>query len=315
MTVLATDPAGADDPLTYEFDCDGDGTYALAQASNTFDCSFDDGPSDWTIKVRVTDDDGASDTEQVDIHVDNRAPTGVFSTTSPVFEGSPSTLSWTAYDDPSTADDIGRSSVPVRLRRPCRLSGRPVQHRVDDSTSTCTFFDEGLVWRRWPLDRQRQRGPDGRWLRHGPQRRPDGQCRRRRHRRRGIDLHRRRLVHRSGCGHLDGNGRLRRRLRLQPLTLIGKTFQLSHTYADGPNAYTVSVTVDDGDGGSHTDTLTVTVTNVVPTIALSGAATTNEGATYSLTLGAITDSGDDDVTGYIVHWGDGSARRRSAPTA
>ena len=46
------------------------------------------------------------------------------------------------------------------------------------------------------------------------------------------------------------------------------------------------------------------MTNVAPTIVLSGAATTNEGSTYSLTLGAVTDPGLDTVTAYIVHWGD-----------
>ena len=57
---------------------------------------------------------------------------------------------------------------------------------------------------------------------------------------------------------------------------------------------------------SGTDTIAITVTNVAPTIAVSGAATTNEGAVYSLTLGAVTDPGVDTVTSYIVHWGDGT---------
>ena len=45
--------------------------------------------------------------------------------------------------------------------------------------------------------------------------------------------------------------------------------------------------------------------NVAPTIAVSGAASVNEGATYSLTLGAVTDPGADTVSSYIVNWGDG----------
>jgi PKD repeat protein len=51
----------------------------------------------------------------------------------------------------------------------------------------------------------------------------------------------------------------------------------------------------------------VTVTNVVPTIALSGAATITAGATYTLTLGTVTDPGADTVTSYIVNWGDGTS--------
>jgi hypothetical protein len=39
---------------------------------------------------------------------------------------------------------------------------------------------------------------------------------------------------------------------------------------------------------------------------LNGAASVDEGSPYMLTLGAVTDPGDDTVTQYIVHWGDGS---------
>ena len=56
--------------------------------------------------------------------------------------------------------------------------------------------------------------------------------------------------------------------------------------------------------------LVVTVDNVPPTIALTGNATVNEGSSYSLTLGAITDPGPDTVTGYTVHWGDGATTGR-----
>ena len=45
---------------------------------------------------------------------------------------------------------------------------------------------------------------------------------------------------------------------------------------------------------------------MAPTIAISGAASVNEGSAYSLTLGAVTDPGTDTVSSYIVHWGDGS---------
>src|SRR5207247_3284490 len=79
----------------------------------------------------------------------------------------------------------------------------------------------------------------------------------------------------------------------------------SHTYADGPNDYTVSVTVTDKDGASDTKSFSVHVDNVAPTIAISGAASVNERSTYSLTLGAVTDPGQDTVSNYLVHWGDG----------
>ena len=63
--------------------------------------------------------------------------------------------------------------------------------------------------------------------------------------------------------------------------------------------------------------------NVAPTIALSGNASINEGASYSLTLGAITDPGADTVTQWLIDWGDGTSgttprtapRRTRMPTA
>src|SRR5207247_3362476 len=80
----------------------------------------------------------------------------------------------------------------------------------------------------------------------------------------------------------------------------------SHTYADGPNDHTVTLTVDDG-SDSTSKTFSVHVNNVAPSIAISGAASVNEGSSYSLTLGAVTDPGTDTMTSYVVHWGDGQS--------
>ena len=53
------------------------------------------------------------------------------------------------------------------------------------------------------------------------------------------------------------------------------------TYADGPSSHNPSVTVSDGDGGSDCDSVAVTVTNVAPSIAISGAANVDEGSLYT----------------------------------
>ena len=88
------------------------------------------------------------------------------------------------------------------------------------------------------------------------------------------------------------------------------------SFADGPNSSTVSAsaTDDDADTGAA-DTQSVTVNNVAPSIAISGAASVNEGSAYSLTLGAVTDPGDDTVTSWIVHWGDGNSNTYSTDGA
>jgi uncharacterized delta-60 repeat protein len=82
----------------------------------------------------------------------------------------------------------------------------------------------------------------------------------------------------------------------------------THTYADGPNVGNVTVDLVDEDGTflNRANALSVSVSNVAPTIAISGAGSTNEGSSYSLTLGAVTDPGTDTVSSYIVHWGDGA---------
>ena len=75
---------------------------------------------------------------------------------------------------------------------------------------------------------------------------------------------------------------------------------------DDEGTYEVTLTVTDGDGGVGTDTATIVVNNVAPTIVLSGATNVDEGASYGLTLGTITDPGADTVTQWIVDWGDGT---------
>ena len=52
----------------------------------------------------------------------------------------------------------------------------------------------------------------------------------------------------------------------------------NHTYADGPATRTVTVTVTDKNGASGQATFTISVNNVAPTIAISGAASVNEAA-------------------------------------
>ena len=49
---------------------------------------------------------------------------------------------------------------------------------------------------------------------------------------------------------------------------------MTHTYADGRHNYTISATATDEDGTyAAGNTVAVTVNNVAPTLAISGAAT------------------------------------------
>lgn len=93
------------------------------------------------------------------------------------------------------------------------------------------------------------------------------------------------------------------------------TLTLSHKYEDGAATYAVVVNVTDVAGDSASDAFTVTVINVAPRIALSGASSTGRGSSYSLNLGAITDPGTDSVSEYRIDWGDGSPIQTVAASA
>ena len=89
----------------------------------------------------------------------------------------------------------------------------------------------------------------------------------------------------------------------QPLTLSGQTFAFSHVYADS-GIFTVTVNVADDDGGVGSDTATVTVNNVAPSVNAGADATINEGGTFT-SAGSFTDPGADGWTA-SVDYGDGS---------
>ena len=90
-------------------------------------------------------------------------------------------------------------------------------------------------------------------------------------------------------------------------TVNGNPTSVTHTFADGPGTRTISATATDEDGTFNAgNTVTVTVGNVAPTLAISGASTVNEGAVYTLNL-ASTDPGTDTITKWTINWGDGSA--------
>jgi hypothetical protein len=90
------------------------------------------------------------------------------------------------------------------------------------------------------------------------------------------------------------------------------TFSVQHKYADdgvapGNNTAsdnsTITVTVADDDTGSGNNTATVTVNNVVPTIALDAVGGINEIGLATLT-GSFTDIGLSDVHTLTVNWND-----------
>ena len=70
------------------------------------------------------------------------------------------------------------------------------------------------------------------------------------------------------------------------------TWSWSFGTTDGPDSQDVTITADDGNGGIATTTFALSVSNVPPTVTLSGPNTASEGATNSYNF-TVTDPGND----------------------
>ncbi|MFZ4596223.1 MAG: Ig-like domain-containing protein, partial [Verrucomicrobiaceae bacterium] len=74
---------------------------------------------------------------------------------------------------------------------------------------------------------------------------------------------------------------------------------------DQPQTVTITATDNGTTPLVNMTTFGLTVTNVAPTIALSGNSSVSQSTGYTLNLGAVTDPGTDTVASYSIDWGDG----------
>ena len=105
-----SDPSSTDTTagFRYSFACDGmtaslASTYASAGTTSSTTCPFADNGS-YTVKGRIFDKDNGYTDYSATVVVNNVAPTATFTASSPINEGSSSTLSFTAASDPSSTD-------------------------------------------------------------------------------------------------------------------------------------------------------------------------------------------------------------------
>ena len=137
ISVTATDPAGALDPLAYSFDCDNDGIYEIGpQSASTAGCSYpDDGT--YQVNVLVTDGDGGSATGSTTVSVPNVAPTiHSIANSGPIDEGTSASINVTATD-PAGAYD------PLTYAFDCQNDTAYEVGPAASSTASCFFDDNG----------------------------------------------------------------------------------------------------------------------------------------------------------------------------
>ena len=88
-------------------------------------------------------------------------------------------------------------------------------------------------------------------------------------------------------------------------TVSGNPSSVTHTYPDGPAAFTIQARAVNEDGTFAANSKTVQVNNVAA-ITLIGNASVAEGAIFTLTLGAgvVEDPAVDTITHVEIDWGD-----------
>ena len=138
VTVTATDPAGANDPLLYSFDCQNDGTFDVPpQSSNQAPCTYGDNGT-YIVNVRVTDGDGGEDTDATFVVTVNNVAPNISSVTNngPVAEGSPVEIT-------VIASDVAGPLDPLTYLFDCDNNGN---FEVNQSTNkgNCTIYDQGI---------------------------------------------------------------------------------------------------------------------------------------------------------------------------
>ncbi len=90
---------------------------------------------------------------------------------------------------------------------------------------------------------------------------------------------------------------------IQPLS--GNPSSVTHTYVDNA-IYTITATATSNQG-SVSNTKSLTVSNVAPTLTITGAASANEAALYTLNLSSH-DVAPDTISSWKITWGDGTVQ-------
>ncbi len=310
VTITASDPAGVNDPLTYEFDCDGNGVFEVGpQMSNTHDCFFADNGT-FTVDVRVTDGDGGADTGSDTVVVQNVAPIVTAPANQTASEGTAKLFDLGSFTDPGDDDPWevtvdwgdGSSDTVFNEGAPGAIADKTHTYADDGAFTVTVTVDEDAgagvsdsatfqvtvanvapvvtapanqtasegSSSSFALGSFTDPGDDDPWE----------------------------VTVDWGDGSAD---------TVFNEGAAGAIAAKTHTYADD-GSFTVTVTVDEDAGAGVSDfaTFQVVVANVPPAVTPPADQTASEGTGKSFSLGSFTDPGDDDPWEVTVDWGDGS---------
>ena len=297
ITVSATDPAGAEDPLEYSFDCDDNGSFEIGpQAGNSASCTITETPAQ-TVNVRVEDGDDGVAEDDVSVSVRSVAPTVDAGDDATINEGetfiragsfTDSGTEWTAtvdYGDGSGVEDLVLSGKAFRLSHEYADNGEfdVVVEVTDEAGGTGQDTVTVTVNNVAPdvediadasTDEGETFSAGGSFLDPGTD------------------------TWTATVDYGDGSGS-------QSLELaLDSTFSLSHVYEDN-GTFTVTVTVNDNDLGSDTTSLTVDVSNVAPEVDAGDDQSAFAGDTVQVSA-SFSDAGAGDTHTATIDWDDGT---------
>ena len=297
ISISASDPAGNNDPLLHSFDCDNNGAFDISnQASNSATCSFtEDDVGANTVNVRVDDQDGgvtdSSTTVTVPERPVNQPPDADAGDNQTADEGSTVRFDGTASSDDdgavvSYAWDFGDGESGVGA-----TTTHIYRDNADFEVTLVVTDDEGGTGDDTTtvsienVDPTVAAGDDltaaeGDSVLIAPTLADAG-----------LDD-----THTAEVDWDDGTG-------ADDLGDVAALFSAQHVFGDD-DAYDVTVTVEDDDGGVGEDTLTITVTNVAPQVNAGADLAAVEDDTV-LFNGSFTDPGTDDTHDIEWDFGDG----------
>jgi len=280
----ASDPAGSADPLDVTVDCGAKGSQVSDGDSDptTFRCSFPAGPAESLVKVSATDGDGGSASDTKTVTIANVAPTVELSGPTAADEGSTKTYTYSVTDPgdtPTVSLDCGSAGTYVPASDTgssfkCLFGDGPAASTVkvgaDDGTATGSATKEVAIANlnptialTGPSAADEGESADYSYTASDPAGSADP-----------LDV----TVDCGAKGSQVSDG-----------DSDPTTFRCS--FPAGPAESLVKVSATDGDGGSASDTKTVTIANVAPTVELSGPTAADEGSTKTYTY-SVTDPGD-----------------------